>query len=301
MKMKRQLYFPLILTLLASLVSGVLPLGQGVAYASPGWVSPTGEVLNGWGGSGLAWDDDTGTSSSYDAAGASWTPYIELTHASLQCTSVQVWVGAENDNMGTVEVDVYYSSAWDNIYSGPPTLGSFVEYTIGSEQAVTAMRIRCLNSHSVQPRFQYVFEADFYEVVPLPSISNTPSTWDVNSPNPVAENTTYETGLTHFTLTNNSSFAINVTISGEDMTGAGETWTLSNDGTNGTSTYGLKVGLSGTSYNIVVRRDPTYNNLVTNMAGGGTTQQWGLQLLTPTTFGDGTTKSGTVTLTATQA
>ncbi|MBA7635475.1 hypothetical protein ES703_43079 [subsurface metagenome] len=199
--------------------------------------------------------------------------------------------------MGTVEVDVYYSSAWDNIYSGPPTLGSFVEYTIESEQAVTAMRIRCLNSHPSKPRFQYVFEADFYEVVPLPSISNSPDNYGFGT---VSESSTSETGLTHFTVTNNSAFNVNITISGTDMTG-GATWTLSNDGTAGNMIYGLNAGLEGGSYNIIVRRDPTYNTLVSGLAGEGGTQKWGLQFLAPTTFTDGGTKSGTVTLTATQA
>ena len=136
-----------------------------------------------------------------------------------------------------------------------------------------------------------------YTVTPV--ISNTPSTWDVNSPNPVEVNTTYLTGLTHFTLTNSSGYAINVSISGEDMTGTGETWTLSNDGSNSVAgTYGLMAGLSLTSYDIVVKRDAAYNNLVTNMPQSST-QDWGLQLLTPTSFGDGTLKSGNVTLTAT--
>lgn len=129
------------------------------------WITPTGEVLNGWSGHGLAWDDDTGTSSSYDAAPATWTPYLELTHAALNCDKIQIWINTEKDSMTSVEVDVFYSGSYHNIYRGAPTLGSFAEYTIGSTESVTAIRIKCLNSHAVQARFQYVHEADFNEVV----------------------------------------------------------------------------------------------------------------------------------------
>jgi len=127
------------------------------------WITPTGEVLNGWSGAGLAWDDDNGTNSSYDAARESWTPYLELTHIGIDCDKVQVWVSVEKDSMAEIEVDVYYSGAYHNIYKGVPTLGAFAEYTIGSTQLVTAMRIRCLNSRTTQSRLQYVHEADFNE------------------------------------------------------------------------------------------------------------------------------------------
>lgn len=129
------------------------------------WITPTGENLNGWSGAGLAWDDDTGTSSSYDAAGGSWTPYLELTHAALNCDKVQVWVSVEKDNMDIVDIDVFYSLSFHNIYSGAPTLGAFAEYAIGSTQFVTSVRIRCHNSQGAQPRWQYIHEADFNEVV----------------------------------------------------------------------------------------------------------------------------------------
>jgi hypothetical protein len=129
-----------------------------------------------------------------------------------------------------------------------------------------------------------------------PDISNTPNSYGFGT---VAEGTTKETGLDHFEVTNNSAYAVNITISGTDMAG-GTTWVLSDTATPGTNVYGLKAGRSGESYNIVVKKtSPNY--LVQNLTGSGGTQQWGLQLLAPTTMSDGTSKSGTVTLTATAA
>jgi len=293
-KMKKKLYLPVLLILLASLVFGVLPIGSGVAYASPGWVSPTGFVDGGsvWTDEPLAYDEDTLTFA-YVSCPAGWCDYLELTIAEITCDKVRLWMGRVNTQVEDVAVDVYYNSAWDNIYSGSFVVGSFQEFAIGSKQLVTAMRIRFFSSKA--NRQAEIYEAEFNEVVPLPSIINTPDNYPFGT---VAESSTTETGLTHFTVTNNSAFAVNITISGTDMTG-GTTWTLSNDGSAGNMIYGLNAGLGGGSYNVVVRRDPAYNTLVSGLAGGETTQQWGLQLLAPTTMSDGASKSGTVTLTAT--
>jgi len=140
---------------------------------------------------------------------------------------------------------------------------------------------------------------DFAVGEPLvPNISNTPTSYNFGV---LAEGAIAETtgGLTtaYFTVTNNSAYAVNITISGTDMTG-GTTWTLSNTATPGVDTYGLKAGLEGSSYIIVKSSSPNF--LVEGLASLGT-QDWGLQILAPTTFTGGGANSGTVTLTATQA
>ena len=272
---------------------GSILITRSIVYGNPGWISPIGEVLNGWEGPGLAWDEDTVTSSSYDAVKAGWTPYLELTHTAIDCDKVRVWVSAESDNVATVEVDVYYSGTYNNIYSGVPTLGVFVEYTIGSTQSVTAMRIRLLNSHSKQARFQYIHEVDFDEVL-TPNITNTPGSQDFG---PVSESGTYETGLTYFTVTNNSGGVVSITAQGTNFTG-GSGWLLSNDGVPGVEVVGLKAGLEGGDYTIVVKKDSPYNLLVSGLPDTGA-QKWGLRLYAPTEFSDGVQKSTTVTLTAT--
>lgn len=124
-------------------------------------------------------------------------------------------------------------------------------------------------------------------------ISNTPASHDFQT---VSESLTYTTGLTNFAVTNNSGRAIDISIQGTDMTG-GITWTLSDSCTPGSDTYGLMAGLEGGDYTIIVRKTPSYNNLVENLADSAT-QNWGLELWTPTSFSDGVAKSGTVTLTA---
>jgi len=144
----------------------------------------------------------------------------------------------------------------------------------------------------------YIYSIYCTYTLPPPDISNAPSFYNFGS---VAEGATPASELTHFTVTNNSSFAVNITISGNDMTGGGFTWTLSDGAIPGPNTYGLMAGLEGGGYTIIVRKNSPYNTLVSNLAASGGTQRWGLQLYAPTTFSDGAAKTGTVTLTATSA
>lgn len=140
----------------------------------------------------------------------------------------------------------------------------------------------------------------------LAAIDSVASTIDIsNGPNSYAfgllsENSSYQTGLTYFTVTNNSADPVNITIGGSDMTN-GVTWTLSDTATPEADTYGLRAGLEGdASYTIIVKKNASYNTLVSNLPSLGT-QRWGLELISPTIFSDSIQKSGTITLTATQS
>ena len=128
-------------------------------------------------------------------------------------------------------------------------------------------------------------------------ISNSPSSYPFGV---LSENSTSQTGITYFTVTNNSAYPVNITIGGSDMIG-GVTWTLSDTAMPGADTYGLRAGLEGDGgYTIIVKKNGPYNTLVSNLPSLGT-QRWGLELLSPIFFSDGTQKSGNVTLTATQS
>jgi len=59
-------------------------------------------------------------------------------------------------------------------------------------------------------------------------------------------------------------------------------------------------GGTGGEYDTTVKLNSPYNNLCTNLSVNAT-QSWGLKLYTPTSFSDGYEKTGTVTLTATEA
>lgn len=129
-----------------------------------------------------------------------------------------------------------------------------------------------------------------------PDISNTPDSYAFGVMN---ESASANTGLTYFTVTNNSGFAVDISISGTDFTG-NTTITLSDTATPGVDTAGLLAGLNGGSFNITVKKTAPYNDLVTSLADSGT-QDWGIRILAPTSYTEpdnpGTTTSN-ITLTA---
>ena len=133
-----------------------------------GWVSPTGFVdpSSEWTDESNTYDENTGTYAKDDAIPAStWSAWLELTHSSIQCDKVRLWsAGYKIDN---IQVDVYYNTQWNNIYNGSHTKSQWVEYSIGSTESVTAMRVRGENVDTGNIRHFFVYEADFNEVVSI--------------------------------------------------------------------------------------------------------------------------------------
>ena len=70
--------------------------------------------------------------------------------------------------------------------------------------------------------------------------------------------------------------------------------------TPGVDTAGLKAGLSGADFTIIVKKSVAYNNLVVNLAASDS-QLWGIKLYTPTELSNGDPKRSTLTLTAAAA
>jgi len=159
------------------------------------------------------------------------------------------------------------------------------------------VNFKVLGAHAYEEPIGHVpkLHIEYTEGGCSPSISLNTYSW---SAGPIEENSNYSSGLTHFTITNNSGGAVTITIGGTDMTGGGYTWTLSDTATPGDMICGLKAGLSGGDYTIIVKKTTPYNTLVSGLADSGT-QDFGLRLYTPTDFDDGYEKSGTITLTAT--
>jgi hypothetical protein len=140
------------------------------------------------------------------------------------------------------------------------------------------------------------FQNNAFQVSASLGIENDPNSYAFGA---LAPSATSATGLSYFTITNSSSFAIDVTISCTDMTG-GVTWTLADDGNPGANIYALKAGLDGGSYNVIVKKTAPYNELKSALAAAAT-QKFGITIYAPTSFSDGVGKTGTMTLTAAAA
>lgn len=283
-----------------------LSVGYEAAYASPGWVSPTGFVDGGsvWTSETLAYDEGTGTYAYADALKSDWTDYLELTHAALDCDKVQLWVDHDIANINQIQVDVYYSSAWHNIFSDAPSWGAWQEHTIGSTQSVTALRVRFFSTKASTGGCR-VHEADFNEVVPLPDISNLPTSKNfglVNTSTDYWSNGSAPTwplddGECYFTVTNNSSQAVNIDIRATDFSGGTPGWTLA--GTPGADAVVLKTGKSGDSLETNMVTLTTGDQAFITALGASASIKWELKMETPISFSNGDPKTSTITLTAT--
>ena len=131
------------------------------------------------------------------------------------------------------------------------------------------------------------------------AITSTPDSYDFGT---LEVNTTAVTGLDYFTITNTGGVAVDITIQGTDLEGGTATWTLNDAATPGENTCGLKAGLEGGDYTVIVKKSATYNTLKSNLAVSAT-QKWGMKIWMPTsvTDYDGQTMTGTVTLVASAA
>jgi len=332
---KKRLYPPLLLTLLASLIFGALPLGQPApVYAAPDTVTirpgaagdETGLTIGGTTPAATNWEsvddptaDDDATLVYAQNIDTYLTDLYNLADTALSGTinSVTVYMrvkalvtpdrasaytriktnGVAYD--GTAETVTTSWADYSKQYTTNPQTASAWTWTeVNALQAGAGLRQpKATGPNKKTDCTQVWVVVDYTPAVP-PNISNLPTSYGFGT---LAEGGTYETtgGLTeaYFTVTNNSAFAVNITISGTDMTG-GTAWTLSNDGTAGSDIYGLNAGLQGGSYNVIV--NTAGGNTLKSGLGAGLLQKWGLQLLAPTSFSDSALKSGTVTLTATQ-
>jgi len=326
MTVKKQLCSILLIALLASLV----PLGQPTeVYAATLTLRPnaggdeTNLTIGGTSPAATNWesvDDDPNPDegATYVEDGGSGYTFdlynLQDTALSGTINSVTVYVrvrGAEKtgtgattriktNNVAYVGTDITVTTSYANYSTtyntNPQTTVAWTWTEVNALQAGVGLQ---KPSGGAVTRCTQVWVVVDY-TPPVPDITNTPSNWDFDVVEPGSEYTTgitYSPGSSGFQITNNSTFDVNITISATDM---GSGWLLAGSGNPPDAThYALYAGteLTGGLYNIQVTSGGVL--LVTVLASS--TRDWGLKLMTPTNFTDGASKSGTVTLTATQA
>lgn len=312
---KRLLYWLIVFPLLASILLPATPVrAQGTEILKPTahTISGTGTIEN----PEYAYDKTTaGDNTTYNRLGVGDNnddPTIEYhTWQTPICfhTERRLYIrrsgtgntGAKPDTWG-----IYYST--DNGSNYTPIETGLLNPSENNTAAVTIgigldlsnlwVKISTFKDAGDDGGSAYIYdvwlEGDY---TPLPDISNTPDDYAFGV---VSEgSTSSETGLDYFTVTNNGTCSVTITIGGTDMIGDFP-WTLDNDGNPGPGIYGLWAGLEGASYNVTVKKDSPYNTLVSNLAASAN-QSWGLKLYAPTEFSGGGEVSGNVTLTIAQA
>lgn len=131
-----------------------------------GWVSPTGHLDPGnvWTNEVNVYDEDEGSFAHTDDE----VDYLELTlTAPISCDKVRIYADdyaiAHTDP--DLDIDLYYSGAWHNIFSGLITKLTWVEKTIGSTQTVEKARVKFNNTAGWLHRLH---EFEFNEVAAPP-------------------------------------------------------------------------------------------------------------------------------------
>jgi hypothetical protein len=294
----------------------IVPVGDTFGYTTAGytWVAFTQQYLSVRSGDGFSSPDGTGISMSVYASkavdnnvkmavstNASSTDTL-VTNASTAAVTVNNtarWWTADFTTAPTFTTgSTYY--CWYLQDTGSSSTRFYIDTGASAYmRAHTQSSFDFPSSWSISNSSIYYIYSIYVTYTPTTSaaISNTPSSYGFGN---ILANSTHSTGLSYFTATNNTGggSAVDITISGTDLATTGYAWTLSDTATPATDTCGYKAGLSGGSYNVVIKKTAPYNALKTNLADGAS-QGWGLQFLTPTTITDYTKgeMSGTITLT----
>jgi len=141
-----------------------------------GYVSPTGfnDPNSSWTYESQAYDGivETSNGAYTTISGGSWSNFIELTIGAINCSKIKYYLeDSGGGDISEVDVDVYYSGAWNNIYSGAFTRYTWIEKELGAIYSVTAMRFRFYNSTGGEIGSHLLMEAMFYHVIVAPTVT----------------------------------------------------------------------------------------------------------------------------------
>lgn len=124
------------------------------------WISPTGhEDPGGWDYPERAYDEDISTGADEYVGDDSWSDWLTLTHSSLVCDKVQVYMVAHYEFTDT-QVQVYRDGEWVTVYDAGKWSGwKTIEF---EEGIVEKMRFRSYNDHYRSNYHVYLREVDFW-------------------------------------------------------------------------------------------------------------------------------------------
>ncbi len=138
-----------------------------------GWVSPTGynDPNSKWSYETNAYDGNTSTYTQVNIPpGPIWSSFLELTINAINCNKIKYYLLRDPD-VDAVDVDVYYSGAWHDIYSGSFPDFVWVEKSLSETYSVTKMRFRFHSTYGGEMWLNLLYEAMFYQVIYVPTIT----------------------------------------------------------------------------------------------------------------------------------
>jgi len=127
------------------------------------WTSPTGyeDADSKWGLETYAYDDAFGVvGAEPDIPASSWGSFLNLTITATNCSKLRFYTSNSYGFVDLVDLDVYYSSAWHDVYNGTFTDGMWIDKSLGGTYSVTKARIKFHNT-ATYPSSIDLLEFDF--------------------------------------------------------------------------------------------------------------------------------------------
>lgn len=135
---------------------------ESITSAISSWESPTSATGASWTDRDKTYDENTGTFAWDDIGTDAWSGDITISIGAVQCSQFRHWVSRESVDVNEIDIDVYYSGAWHDIYQGGTfTVDDWETREIGSVETVTAVKFRFYNDNVGVFQMAYVNEVDF--------------------------------------------------------------------------------------------------------------------------------------------
>lgn len=136
---------------------------EAYAYNAPGWVIPTSG--SGWTYNYRARDNDLATWASNTVQPQTWSPFIYLTHAAIDCDKIRFYALRYSNSIDTIDIDVYYEDDWHHVYQGGYADRVYVEKSIPEgTKSVTQVRASIYNRSVDTAKSARIYEIHFWEV-----------------------------------------------------------------------------------------------------------------------------------------
>ena len=138
--------------------------------------SPTGFVdgASVWTNEGNAYDTDQSTyAQQANLPSTTWGDYCEFTISSMNIVGIEFTAGGTDATVDQIDVDIYYSSAWHDLYSGAFSRGSQYRYCKAAVAAgVTSVRVRFHHSDASASKAGLLYEIYFLSYNAATALTN---------------------------------------------------------------------------------------------------------------------------------
>lgn len=143
-----------------------------------GWVNPTSysDPDSKWFFEPNAYDDSLSCYAECTLPAQSWGKFLELTHSAMYCSKVRFYAIQNAGWVNQIDIDAYYDSTWNHVYSGFFADQVWIEKSLPSVKIITAFRFSFYSSCPDEGAWGRLVEVDFYEQFIAPTVTTQAAT-----------------------------------------------------------------------------------------------------------------------------